>query len=273
MKNNIIDIGSNSVRMYTFGQKTVITTRLAENMTDDRLDKAAMDRTVKAIQLLCNNANGNCYAFATAAVRRAQNQEEFLQLVKENTGLCVDVISEQEEAEISFIGATMKCDSDQAAYVIDLGGASCETVQGQDLKPSYSNSLPFGCVTLKDQFGDDLIAIDRYVKKNYIINAFIADIYLVVGGTATALAAMDLKLKEYDTEKVNGHYLYTHDITNLINELKAGKEFPTLSSQRRKTILQGAAALRAILGCLNISCIEVSDKDSLEGYAIKHRLL
>lgn len=268
---DIIDIGSNSVRLMSGNKKTVITTCLAENMQNGKLNKDSMLRTVQALKTLCDKSQSLPVAFATEAVRKADNNDEFLSLVKQTTGLNVQILSGDEEAEISFLGATMGYYGN--GVVIDLGGASCETIWGLSGKILYEHSFPFGCVTLKDNYGDNLIAIERFIEENYTIPEFNTKDYFAVGGTVTSLAAMDLKLRIYDPNKIDGHILYVFDITRLITEIKGGKSFPTLDPKRRATILQGAAALRTIMGKLDIKSIMVREKDNLEGYMIKYNLM
>lgn len=265
---NIIDIGSNSVRLLCGNKKTVITTRLAENMTDGVLDEKSMQRTAEAIKSLFELSDGDCVAFATEAVRKASNKAEFLDKVRSLTGLTIDVISGEEEAEISYVGATLGYSG--SATVIDLGGASCEIVFGKDGKLTYKRSFPFGCVTMTNLYGTDFDGISRHVCDIMSdLPALSADKYLAVGGTATALAAMAQNLAVYDPNKVDGYTLTAKAINALISGVTDGKAYPTLALERRKTIAQGATALAAVLTKLNVDAVTVSDKDNLEGYAIK----
>ena len=263
---NIIDIGSNSVRLFDGKKKTVITTRLAENMQDGMLDKISMARTVDAIRTLCEQADGKCYAFATEAVRKATNKADFVSEVLARTGITVDVLSGDEEAEISYMGATFG--SDGSAAVIDLGGASCEVIYG-DGGIKYKKSFPFGCVTMTDKFGSDLNGITSFVSATMDVPHYCAERYIAVGGTVTALAAMALGLKEYDPSKVDGYMLSCGKIEELIERVLRGEGFPTLAPARRKTIIQGATAFNAVLGKLGCDCVTISEKDNLEGYMLK----
>ncbi|MBR2967276.1 MAG: hypothetical protein IKC35_00680 [Clostridia bacterium] len=265
---NVIDIGSNSVRLLSNGKKTVITTRLAENMANGELDKKSITRTVEGIIALKNSVSGACYVFATEAVRAANNKQEFLDQVKHATGLTVDVISGDTEAEISFLGATNGYMG--SAVVVDLGGASCEIIFGNNSKIQYKRSFPFGCVKLVNLFAKDYAAIEQHVKSQLSnLPCFDADKYVAVGGTATSLAAMAQNLTAYDPNRVHGYLLQKSDISQLMQELASGKEFATLSPMRKATVMQGATALKAILSCLNKTKIEISESDNLEGYAMR----
>lgn len=263
---NIIDIGSNSVRLFCGGKKTVITTRLAENMRGGLLAPESINRTVDAICSLNELGGGSCLAFATAAVRNASNKSDFLDLVFARTGIKVDVISGEKEAEIGFLGAT---EGVGRAAVIDLGGASCEIIFGSSGKISYKHSFPFGCVSLTDRFGSDLQQITKFVSEALSSVPYMrVSKYIAIGGTATSLAAMNLGLSEYDASKVHGSTLTLPQITSLIDGVIAQKDYPTLSPMRRKTIAQGATALVATVKALGQTQIEISEKDNLEGYLL-----
>lgn len=263
---DIIDIGSNSVRLYDGRVKTVITTRLAENMSDS-LAPIPMERTVNAIKKLSKNRQ--CCAFATEAVRKAANKSDFIKLVEAETGLKIHVLSGEEEAEISFLGATNGVKG--SAAVMDLGGASCEMIYGKEGKISFCASFPFGCVTLKDRFGADFAGIDGFVKSLIAdLPAADTDNFFAVGGTVTSLAAMALRLDLYDPKAVHGYCLSCDKISALISEVASGATFPTLSPERRKTIVHGAYAILAVLHRLGRESVTVSESDNLEGYKLKY---
>lgn len=266
---NIIDIGSNSVRLFDGKKKTIVTSRLAADMKDGFLDGASVKRTVDAVSSLCEIADGKCYAFATEAVRKAKNKTRFLEAVKAATGLDVDVISGETEAEIGFLGAAA---GHKNAAVIDLGGASCEIIFGGDGKIVFARSFPFGCVTMADRFGGDYDGIARHVCDTLALPPLRAESYIAVGGTATSLAALAQELEVYDPAKVDGFKLCSSRISELIAEIDAGKTFPTLGENRRKSIVQGAVVLRTVMYNLGTDFVNLSEKDNLEGYMIKHNI-
>lgn len=267
---DIIDIGSNSVRLFSGGKKTAIVTRLAENMHLCELDETSMRRTVDAIKQLTLLSKNECRAFATEAVRKATNQDEFIKLVADETGLDVDVISGEEEAEIGFLGATngINC----RAIVIDLGGASCEIAFGEKGKIYFSKSYPFGCVTMKNLYGEALDTIAAHVKIKLDVPPIDGKV-IAVGGTATSLAAMAQRLPSYDPSKVHGFTLETKEIKNILHALSSGEEFASLDPKRRPTIMQGATVLYSVLKILGAQSLTVSESDNIEGYMIKHGLM
>ena len=168
MKYGVIDIGSNSVRlMISDGNNTlykkVKTTRLAENMCGAVLQSAPMERTADAVSFFVKcakeeNVNEIC-VFATAAVRQAKNKQAFIDLVKDRTGIDVDVISGESEAQIGIKGALNGADG----AIIDVGGASTEVIVTKDGTQIFSKSLNLGVVTLYNEFGQDKTKIENYI--------------------------------------------------------------------------------------------------------------
>ena len=132
MKVCVLDIGSNSVRiMFAENGLTIkknnIVTKLGEGINDyPFLRVMAMERTINAIKTFYAQAKEygaeKVYIFATAAVRYAKNKQEFIDLVKTETGLDLDVISGTDEANLGLLGAL----NGKKGGIIDVGGASSE---------------------------------------------------------------------------------------------------------------------------------------------------
>ena len=109
----VIDMGSNSVRLLLVQagrtEQLLETTRLGKGVEARRLQKEPMERTVQAVERFCALARGRgierVYAFATSAVRDAENRGELLALLRERCGLAVDVLSGEEEADLAYLGA------------------------------------------------------------------------------------------------------------------------------------------------------------------------
>lgn len=276
----IIDIGSNSVRLLltngVFFNKKLITTRLAENKSQlNELNLNSVLRTVDAItqfQTLAKEQGvTKIYAFATEAVRSSKNRSEFLQLVKNATGLEVDVLSGELEAEIGLLGANLGSDGS----IIDIGGASTEIAVQKGGKIIYKKSVPLGAVSLSQipfksnmelkLYVDD---ITREFKGAPVFNV------KVIGGTSTALATVDLKLEFYDPLKTDGHYLSLTNLQKITNEAFSVSpsvlcERYAITKSRAEVLSGGAYILESILKTLNLSGVSVSEKDNLEGYFYK----
>ena len=132
MKISAIDVGSNSVRLMVMADgktlyKQIETTRLAEGLANSGvLTPQAIERTARAVQMFAAaselNGAGVPAVFATAAVRSSSNGRQFVERVKQLTGIDVDVISGEEEAKCGILGALGRRDGG----IVDLGGASTE---------------------------------------------------------------------------------------------------------------------------------------------------
>ena len=154
----VIDMGSNSVRLLLVQagrtEQFLETTRLGKGVEARRLQKEPMERTVQAVERFCALARsrgiGRVYAFATSAVRDAENRGELLALLRERCGLAVDVLSGEEEADLAYLGAA----DGARALVLDIGGGSTELVFGEGTV-RQAVSLQAGAVRLRERFGQD----------------------------------------------------------------------------------------------------------------------
>ena len=282
-KNNItypvgvIDVGSNSVRLlYTDGvffEKNVITTRLGEGLTENNtLTIDSIMRSVKAVNDLYSLAKDkgatNVYVFATAAVRQANNGCDFVNLVKTTVGLDVDVVSGDKEALLGIKGAI----DGLSGGIIDVGGASTEIAVLKNGEVVYQKSLPIGAVKLYTKFGRNRQEIDRYVKE--VIKGFACEYkceFKGIGGTATCLGAVDLKLKTYQSNLIDGHYISAENLSKIVDELyllspsEIVDKYAVLP-KRADIIAGGASIILEILNHLKTNGIITSEKDNLEGY-------
>lgn len=286
MKEAIIDVGSNSVRLMLWQDgktvdKTAEITRLAENMgAQATLQPSAVERTVRAVCFFYEKAKtfgAECISvFATAAVRNAVNGKEFTDAVKERCGVVVDVISGQEEATLGALGALNGGDG----CVVDVGGASSEIIVVKNGVTVYSHSLSVGAVTLTDNSRDkrdvaESILRDKLSEYGKVPVDRHCEIY-AIGGTATNVAAITLKLPVYDREKVHGYRLTVNGLKKLVNELFATSvekrdDIVGVQKGRGKIIACGTLLLLSIAEYLNAEEITVSESDNLEGYALSHR--
>ena len=282
----VIDIGSNSVRLMFVADgkvlyKRVNTTRIGEGIAEKPILRSeAIERTALAVaeyykQATEEGAEG-VFAFATAAVRTAENGAEFVKRTKELCGLQVNVISGEEEAELGILGALGK----KSGGVIDVGGASTELVIKKDSQLIYKKSVNIGVVRLKDKCGREEKALietaERAASEYGIIPNF--DKMYAIGGTATTLATLKLKLTTYDSEKVTGSILTKEELRSIAKELLSMSvaeiaALPCMPKGRADVLAGGAVLLFVLMDKLGISELIVSDRDNLEGYAIKHGLL
>ncbi|MBQ9485962.1 MAG: Ppx/GppA family phosphatase [Clostridia bacterium] len=277
MKYGIIDVGSNSVRLLIAEdgktiKKIIKTTLLAKGIKDGLLDRQSSLRTLNAIKEFVAEAKtantDEIYAFATAAVRGAENGSEFAETVKVECGVPLEILSGEQEAETGYAGALKGRDG----AVLDIGGGSTEIGVVVGGKCVYAKSLPIGAVVLTEKFGQDsekILAFVRETVKEY--GTVPKSDFYCIGGTVTSLAAISLKLGIYDAEKVDGYKLTIKEIVRLEREISAlsvqsRKTIPSLQPERADIIHAGACILRAVSEYVGAEYFTVSESDNLEGY-------
>lgn len=271
----VIDIGSNSVRLMIKAggenKKILSTTQLGRGLIQSGvLSASAMQDTINAILEFKELSQGlPIFAFATEAVRSAKNGEEFIQAVKEETGIIVELLSPEDEARAGFLGAARK----GCATVIDIGGASTEFAKGCNGSLLDSISYKIGAVKLFDNCGDDLEKSEKYLDTVFKDFSFEGEI-IGIGGTATALGAMSAGLEKYKREVVHGYELTLPSIQKLLDKLlplsvdERLKLFPVLQEKRARVICSGAIILSYVLRKYNLPSVRLSDSDNTEGYLI-----
>ena len=280
----VIDIGSNSVRLMLVANGKVLykrlnTTRLGEGLAKtNRLNADAIARTANAVSDFFTQAKSDdaekVLAFATASVRSATNGGEFVARVKTLCGLDVEVVSGDTEAEIGVLGAL----GNEDGALVDIGGASTELIVKKSGVFEYKKSVNIGVVRIKDNCANEQ-------ELNDFCQKAIADFGQVprlnkvyaVGGTATTLASLVLKLKEYSSDKVTGTLITQEKLSALVEDLRGMTveeiaDLPCMPKGRADVITGGAVWLYTLMQAFSIQEICVSDRDNLEGYALKKGL-
>lgn len=281
-KISAIDVGSNSVRLMVMADgktlyKQLETTRLSEGLAVSGYLKAeAIERTARAVQLFAAaaelNGAGTPYVFATAAARSAKNGYEFVNRVRQLTGIEVDVISGEEEAACGILGALRGNDGG----IIDLGGASTEITLQRGGKAVYSKSVNIGTVRLFDMAGQDRAALQAAIDgaisgyADLSLNGW--DMY-AIGGTATSLAALYHELDKYDPAVVNGTVLTRDWLGGMADRLlsltvEERKLLRGMEARRADVIAGGCLLMYSILARYGADRITVSESDNLEGYVL-----
>lgn len=283
MKYAVIDVGSNSVRlMFHDGTKTlekrVKTTRLAESMGEERrLRVDAIDRTISAISVFLEQAKeenvDSVYVFATAAVRNAVNQSQFLEEYNKRCDAPIEVVSGEMEARLGCLGALNGRDGG----IIDVGGASTEINVVKDGNCVYLKSINLGAVSLKDACGQDENKVFAFVKDKIKEYGNVPKTkYYSIGGTATTVASMLMEMEVYDPNRVDGFAVNKSDIEKLKDKLfsmsvEERKLLKGLQPERAEIIAGGVAILCLIMDMIGINEFTVSEKDNLEGYLMQKR--
>ena len=205
-------------------------------------------------------------------MRDAQNGQAFVERVWQECGVKVQILQGEQEAICGITGAL---GGKEQGAIIDIGGGSTEIAVMRQGKLASADSVNIGCVR-----GLELFAEEEYEK----LIAWAQDAFLelnlrelpklyAIGGTATALAAIDLGLETYDPRKVDGHMIAAQRLEELMGEIlglskQERIERMCLDGGRAEVIVYGLAVLLGFCRAYRISEIAVSEADNLEGYVL-----
>jgi exopolyphosphatase / guanosine-5'-triphosphate,3'-diphosphate pyrophosphatase len=275
----VIDIGTNTTRLLVaeiedgqvveLERRTVITSLGQGVDSSGRLAQEAMDRVSEAIavyrEVIDRLGVERVVALATSAMRDAENGPEFRDHLKQRFGIEPRTISGDEEARLTFLGATSERNDDGKSVVIDIGGGSTEYVVGQPRHdPEFHVSTQMGSVRFTERFEnlDEMAAAVGETVPDVSVEQGIA-----VAGTATSLAAID------GAEQIHGYRLSLAACERMVAMLAAmsleeRRQVKGLHPDRAPTIVAGAVILTESIRALGLAEIEVSERDILHGAAL-----
>lgn len=290
-----IDVGTNTVLLLVItraarGAPTVLAdeariTRLGEGVgAHGVFCEAAMTRTLAVLRdyaALCRRHGcARILAVGTAAFRRVTNGAAFCARVERECGIRIEVIPGEREARLSHAAAARDFGDD--VLVCDIGGGSTEYIW-KDGDRIAAVSLPIGSVLLHEQYGhSDPIAPEDYARMQGAIAAALhAGLapptrdsappwrrparLVALAGTATTLAAMQLRLRAYHHAQVHGHGLALADVQGLRDALRTRtiaerRKLPGLEPARADVILPGAILLVETMQLLGYERVTISDR-------------
>ena len=224
-------------------------------------------------------------AIATSAVRDASNGDAFVAELRERFALSARVLDGGEEARLTYLGATVGEPPVESTLVIDIGGGSTELIVGTGAEIDFHVSLQAGVVRHSERH----IASDPPAATE--LEALAGDLRrpieeaaeslsgegpgsgIAVAGTPTSLAAVELELEPYDSERVHGHVLGLPAIQHLLSQLASvpleeRREIPGLHPERAPTIVAGVVILVEAMRAFGLDEIRVSEHDILYGVAL-----
>jgi exopolyphosphatase/guanosine-5'-triphosphate,3'-diphosphate pyrophosphatase len=280
----VIDIGTNTTRLLVaevedggvveLERRTIITSLGRGVDATGRLADDAMDRVAEAIavyrEVIDRLGVEKVVAVATSAMRDSENGPEFHDYLEEKYGIDARTISGDEEARLTFLGATAGRNDDRETVVIDIGGGSTEYVvgrAGQD--PGFHTSTQMGSVRFTERFlksdppaQSELQELAEAVRRK--VPNVSADHAIAVAGTATSIAAID------GAEQVHGYHLSLASCERVAAKLagltvEQRREVKGLHPDRAPTIVAGAVILTESVRSLGLDEAEVSDRDLLHG--------
>jgi exopolyphosphatase/guanosine-5'-triphosphate,3'-diphosphate pyrophosphatase len=306
-----LDLGTNNCRLLIARPSgrdfTVIdafsrVVKLGEGLAaSGRLSEAAMDRTLSALSICADKLQRRnvrlARSVATEACRRAENGIEFIERVRRETGVALDIISAEEEARLAVLGCHILLESgDGPAVIFDIGGGSTELVLVEAGSAEASRvprildwqSVPWGVVSLTDTVGraedSEAARIARYAHMRQLVSDSFApfagrvaeaarhgDIRLLgTSGTVTTLASLYLELPSYDRKAVDGLIVPASEMRDISARLSVMAPYerstlPCIGHDRAELVVAGCAILEAILDLWPARRLGVADRGIREG--------
>ena len=303
-----IDLGTNNCRLLiarpTDDNFVVIdafsrVVRLGEGMTENgRLSSEAMDRAVGALSICADKLRRRrvhlARSVATEACRRASNGYEFIDRVRRETGIVLDVISAEEEARLAVLGCHILLeDGIGPALIFDIGGGSTELIRiesGGPVPPGILDweSVPWGVVSLTETVGCDEHSSPegraaRYAEMRRLMTESFAAFNRRIGGvrspdlrllgtsgTVTTLASVHLELPQYDRRQIDGLIVPSTAMREISNRLSGmtpdeRRALPCIGRDRADLVVAGCAILESILDIWPAPRLGVADRGIREG--------
>jgi exopolyphosphatase/guanosine-5'-triphosphate,3'-diphosphate pyrophosphatase len=303
MRVAVVDVGTNSTRLLfaeiaadgavdELERRTTVTLLGQGVDASGALADEAMTRVFAALDDYRDAIEGHGgadrkIAVLTSAVRDASNGAAFTERVRDEYGLDARSIPGEEEARLTFLGATSERDAaaGETIVVVDIGGGSTELVVGRGRTVEHFQSTQAGVVRHSERFissdppapaelqalTDDVRAILRGVLPEAVRERVTAAV--AVAGTATSVAAIDQDLEPYDPEAVHGHVVSVARLGELLARLAAmtdeeRRHVDGLHPDRAPTIVAGVILLTEVLRAFGLDEVEVSEHDILRGAAL-----
>jgi exopolyphosphatase / guanosine-5'-triphosphate,3'-diphosphate pyrophosphatase len=285
-----VDIGTNSTRLLVADVAGESVRELNRRLEITRLGEGVDERSILLPQAIARVRNvladyrraaeeagaARTLAFATSAVRDAENGEAFLGEVEWSYGFRTALLSGDEEALLTFRGVSAGREVAAGTVVVDVGGGSTELILGGPEGVTFHTSLNLGCVRLTERFGTDFNATASHVH-DVLAERLPADLRptdaIGVAGTITTLATLDLGLDEEDPDLVHGHRLSTKTISAQTERLEGMtveeiRALHGMHPERAPVITAGAVVVRETLVHFGLDALEVSERDIMHGAAL-----
>ncbi|HEY0113119.1 MAG TPA: Ppx/GppA phosphatase family protein [Allosphingosinicella sp.] len=271
--------------------------RLGEGLAaSGKISQEAMDRAVAALSVCAEKLRRRhvslARSVATEACRRAVNGRHFVERVRRETGICLEIIAPEEEARLAMLGCHRLLEpGDGPALIFDIGGGSTELilidtdVEGTP-KIKCWWSAPWGVVSLTESEGRNFADADERLAaygrmKERVRHAFrrfsellpprTENIRLLgTSGTVTTLASVHLALPSYDRKAVDGLMMPVEsmrDVNRMLSRmsLEERAELPCIGLERADLVVAGCAILEAIMDIWPAQTLGVADRGIREG--------
>jgi exopolyphosphatase / guanosine-5'-triphosphate,3'-diphosphate pyrophosphatase len=292
----VIDVGTNSARLLVADVAGDKVRPIERRSTVTRLGRGvdlSGRLSAEAIEDACEAIGGYVAAIeelgaetvdviATSAVRDAANGSAFVAELRERFALSARVLDGEEEARLTYLGATSERALAKPTLVVDIGGGSTELIVGTGAEISFHASLQAGVVrhTERHVASDPTTVVELEALASDVrgsiegaVAGIEAEAGIAVAGTPTSLAAIELELEPYDPARVHGHVLSLTSIQRMLSQLASlplseRVEIPGLHADRAPTIVAGVVILVETMRAFDLDRIEVSEHDILYGTAL-----
>jgi len=293
----VIDVGTNSARLLVADVDGGVVSPVERRSTVTRLGRGvdlSGRLSAEAIEDACAAIGGYVDAYrelgaetveaiATSAVRDAENGSAFVAELRERFALSARVLDGEEEARLTYLGATSAQPPTEPTLVIDIGGGSTEMIVGTGAEISFHASLQAGVVRHSERHvGTDpptVVELESLASdvRGLIESATVAGVEaraaIAVAGTPTSLAAVEMELEPYDPARVHGHVLSLPSIQRMLSQLASTPlaervRIAGMHPDRAPTIVAGVVILVEAMRAFGLEQVSVSEQDILYGTAI-----
>lgn len=293
MRLGCIGIGSNAIRLLTAqwedGRLSSVRrerrgTRLFAGLVDGALTENSMRSSVEAVAELAMLARADgaqeIFVFATSAVRDAANGEEFTARAGQASGTRVEIISGEQEAVLSYIGA---CEGGLSG-VIDIGGGSTEFTLGEDDRIVGAVSLQMGAVRMnrhspilsREDYERTVACCMELIRREAkaLLECPPRDTWVGVGGTMTTLGAMQRGVPLFEAKTCEGMEMTLAQVAfwgEKLSRLSIQERRQTvgLMPHRADIIPSGIAILEAAMRSFGMERLHLSAHGNMDGYLKK----
>lgn len=300
-----LDLGTNNCRLliaraanegFTVVDAFSRVVRLGEGLNSTgKISEEAMDRAIEALTVCADKLKRRnvvlARSVATEACRQAVNGAQFIERVKRETGIVLDIISPKEEARLAVMGCHALLEPGNGpALIFDIGGGSTEVVlvSTDAIVPEILDwiSIPWGVVSLTESEQHDEDDADARAASYAAMRKKVSDAFssfaarlpkeggdrrlLGTSGTVTTLASVYLELQTYERRKIDGLHLPTQamrDISTVLAKAPpSGRAaFPTIGTERADLVVAGCAILESIFDMWPGERLGVADRGIREG--------
>jgi exopolyphosphatase / guanosine-5'-triphosphate,3'-diphosphate pyrophosphatase len=290
----ILDIGTNSIKFFLNSIEDGIATKIIDINNISRLGEGlqktgkisdeAMKRNIEVLREFVGIAKENdvdeIVAVGTMCLRSAKNSKEFVDSVKDELDLKIEVIDGEEEARLSYLAVLSTIgDTDKNVVVFDTGGGSTEFIFGKGKELLNRKSLNIGAIYPTEKFLisdpvtnaelEQMLAFTKAFFEEHKLDKN-ADYLIGIGGTVTSMGAVMHQMKKYDPNVIQGSTMSKEEVQRQLEmyqskAIEERKKIIGLQPKRADVILAGAGIVESILEHFSLNKFTLSDSGLRHG--------